>query len=38
VNDSVTCARDVFLRGVLNHVPQAVANALDVDISEDEVV
>ena len=37
IDDNVTCAREVFLRGVLNHVPQDKVNILDVDILEDKV-
>ena len=37
LDDNVTCAREVFLRGVLNHVPQEMANILDANILEDEV-
>ncbi len=37
VDDNVMYARDVFFRGVLNHVPQEVADALDADFSEEEV-
>jgi hypothetical protein len=37
VDDNVMYARDVLFWGVLNHVPQEVVDALDVDFSEEEV-